>query len=163
MSFKLWPLILSKQADIIHISLQKLRLRDVNRHAHGTVTSKCLIFKSHDSKPSFLLLHLQWHHVQKFGKALEKISLFCFKFNLAFSCSVWVKVSGNFQVKEDNCKGKQASHRMAKITAHTILVYRIKYTHISELRETVCIAEQPACSRIFGSNILQNIKCSTDI
>lgn len=100
----------------------------------------------------FFLLRLKWHQVQKYWEGTGKIQHFCFKFNVAFFCSVWVKVSGNFQVKEDNYKDRQATHWVAQITAHTVLTYiRVKCTHISELRNTASIEEHPACSRVFGS------------
>lgn len=56
-----------------YYSVQTLRLRGVNCHAHGTATRKCLVFKSHDLKPSFLPATLEmtscvkelWKHRKK--------------------------------------------------------------------------------------------------
>lgn len=118
-SFKLWALLLSEQAAIMlyrNWSSEMLTVMLLVLQLESSSYSNLVTWN-----PVFLPPHLKWHHVQKNCESTGKIYHFCFKFNFAFSCSVWGKVSGNFQVK-NACEEKQASHRMAKITAQPILV-----------------------------------------
>lgn len=97
---------LSEQADINPISLQKLRLRDINHHAHGTATRTCLIFKSHDLKSSFLSTTLGMTSCAKdLGKHL-KYSPFLFQiqfsiFLLSLSQSIWQLSSQRRQLQRE--------------------------------------------------------------
>lgn len=108
-SFKLQPLIVSKQEDINPISSQKLRLRDVNCHSHCTATRECLVFKSHSLRPSFLSATLEMTSCAKVLGKLWKNPTFLFQIQfsivlLSLSQGVWQLLSQRRQVQ------RQAGH-----------------------------------------------------
>lgn len=87
-------LIVSKQTNINLLRLQKLRLRDVNWHAHCTAARKCLIFKSHDLKPNFLSAKLEMTSCAKVLRKHLKNPPFLFQiqftiFLLRLSQGIW--------------------------------------------------------------------------
>lgn len=113
-SFKLWAFVWSEQAAIRWYRNRSSEMLTVVLLGQQLENSSYSNLVTQD--PVSLPPRSKWHHAPKNCESAGKIYHCCFKFNFAFSGSVWGKVSGNFHVKKA-CKEKQASCGMAEIPA----------------------------------------------